>query len=543
MELASILLTASGYRILTLCIALTAFTTTPCLGIELGSFLADNVVLAREPLEARLWGWSDEVGETISVSIDGEEIGEASTTVQDDGAWVINLPPREASAGPHTLTILGSRSTTGTSASAVTLKNVAFGDVFLCSGQSNMEFAVAGAFNSDAEIADSINYPNLRLANVNKTIADDPQDRVGSKSPYVWAVSAPDAFGASWQWPSAACYFFGRDLYRMLDEKVPIGLVSAPWGGQSVTAFSSPDAMSDSTCGGTIDSTDIYANKYHMELENIGAKMKGAVEESTAMFRRQRRRLPETSQLWNAMIHPLLNARFAAALWYQGESDAGDPTFYACHFPAMIVDWRRKFDLRLPFYFVQLAAHTTDFSLIREAQMAALKLDDVSYAVAIDIGDPTSPWGAIHPRRKQEVGRRLALAVLGGPLYGRDVITSGPLVRGAIVNKETSSIIVTFVPGTECHLHANGTAACDENECCNTSPFEVHSSTKGNWTRADFTVLGNRRVLLSVPEGIIPSEVRYDWEGYPQCAIYNGVGGPDDHHGIAATPFHIAVVH
>ena len=103
--MASALLTASADadRILTLCIALIALLTTPpCEGIELGSFLADNMVLAREPLEARLWGWSDDVGETISVSIDGEEISEASTSVQDDGSWIMNLPPREASAGPHT---------------------------------------------------------------------------------------------------------------------------------------------------------------------------------------------------------------------------------------------------------------------------------------------------------------------------------------------------------------------------------------------------------------------------------------------------------
>lgn len=525
---------ALATMLILLCILFISHLMPCCFGIELGSFLADNMVLARKPLNARLWGWG-EAGDTISIAIDGEGIGEASTTVQDDGSWVINLPPREASAGPHTITLASSMST-------VSIKNVAFGDVFLCSGQSNMEFAVAGAFNSDAEIADSINYPNLRLANVNKTVADSPQDKVGSKTEnYIWAVSAPDAFGAAWQWPSAACYFFGRDIYRFLGRKVPIGLVSAPWGGQSVTAFSSPDAMADETCGGTVDSSKGFTKKYTIELENIDIKMNSAVAEATEMFRHRRRRLPQTSQLWFAMIHPLINMRFSAALWYQGEADAGDPSFYACHFPAMISDWRRKFDLDLPFYFVQLAAHTTDFSLIREAQMAALKLDDISYAVAIDIGDPMSPWGAIHPRRKQEVGRRLALAVWGGPLYGRDVVTSGPIVRGVIVNEETSSITVTFEPGTEAHLHANGTAACDE--CCNISPFELRGSTTENWTRADFTVVGNRRILLSVPEGMIPTEVRYDWEGYPQCAVYNGLGGPDDHKGIAATPFHIDVVH
>ena len=513
-------------------VAIICLLACPSTGIELGSFLADNLVLARHPLSARLWGWGTPT-ESITVSLDGSRINNATAIVESDGTWSISLKPRGASAGPHTLTVIGSQS------GSVTLKNVAFGDVFLCSGQSNMELAVAGAFNNDTEIADSINYPNLRLANVNLTTADTPQDRVGSKAPYVWATSAPDAFGKPWQWPSAACYFFGRDLYKMLGGRVPIGLVSAPWGGQTIETFSSPDAIADETCGGTVGyrHNESEGGIYHLDTDAVKIRLLSRTLQ--AMFRRHGRRLPETSQLWNAMIHPITNMRFHAALWYQGEANAADPISYACRFPAMIADWRRKFDLRLPFYFVQLAAYEQDYSLIREAQMAALQLPDVGYAVAIDIGDPSAPFGPIHPRRKQEVGRRLAKAVFGGPVYGRDVVTTGPVVRGAILQNK-KSIVVTYVPGTAEHLHANGTAACDY--CCHVSPFEILSSKTGNWTRVDFSISGNHRAVLAIPNGVTPTEVRYDWEGYPQCALYNGWGGPDDHTGIAASPFHVDII-
>jgi len=140
---------------------------------------------------------------------------------------------------------------------------------------------------------------------------------------------------------------------------------------------------------------------------------------------------PAASQLWNAMIHPFIKMRFLGATWYQGEANAGNPTSYACRFPAMIADWRKKFMLPdLSFFFVQLAAYRADYSLIRNAQMAALKLPKVGYAVAIDIGDPTSPFGDIHPRRKQEVGRRLALSCLNIQ-YGMKNVHTGPIAMSA----------------------------------------------------------------------------------------------------------------
>jgi sialate O-acetylesterase len=287
-----------------LIIALSLFSL-PAQSVELHPFLADNLVLARAPLSPRLWGWGTP-GEDIVVALDGQAVGDP-TQVDSDGEWVLDLPPRDASIGPHTLTLTGSES------GSVTLQNVAFGDVFLCSGQSNMQMGVNAAFNASDELADSANYPHLRLATVALVAADTPQSRAASAANYVWAVSGPNAFApvadkckrvctcgpddtsSAFSWFSATCYFFGRDLYKSLGQKVPIGLVASSWGGQTVETFSSPDAIGDETCGGT---------KLEEEIAKPGSS-------STAMLRR----LPSNSQLWNGMIYPLIKMRFAGAIW------------------------------------------------------------------------------------------------------------------------------------------------------------------------------------------------------------------------------------
>jgi sialate O-acetylesterase len=273
-----------------LIIALSLFSL-PAQSVELHPFLADNLVLARAPLSPRLWGWGTP-GEDIVVALDGQAVGDP-TQVDSDGEWVLDLPPRDASIGPHTLTLTGSES------GSVTLQTVAFGDVFLCSGQSNMQFAVNGAFNASDEIVDSANYPHLRLATVALVPADTPQSKAASAANYTWAVSGPNAFAPvgskEFSWLSGTCYFFGRDLYKSLGQRVPIGIVASSWGGQTVETFSSPDAIGDETCGGT---------KLEEEIANPGSS-------STQMFRR----LPSTSQLWNGMIYPLIKMRFAGAIW------------------------------------------------------------------------------------------------------------------------------------------------------------------------------------------------------------------------------------
>jgi sialate O-acetylesterase len=418
------------------------------------------------------------------------------------------------------------------------LQNIAFGDVYLCSGQSNMEVSVGAVFAASEEIVDSVHYPHLRLATVQKVPADTPQVDVDSKADYSWARSGPDAMDAngSFTWYSATCYFFGGEVYQSLDGKVPIGLVTSCWGGQKVEAFSSPEALADTTCGGTQTRPSPVTTA--AEEEGNTASVVDSIHDDVRL-EKEILNVDEgrvnSNQLWNGMIHPLLPMRFVGAVWYQGEANSNDATSYACRFPAMITDWRLKFGLPdLSFFHVQLAGYTADWGEIRAAQDAALQLPGVGVAIASDLGDPTSIAGNIHTRRKQEVGRRLALSARviqygerGGLVYEGPVLDSVEYTRlGAILG---------FRAGAADDLHLNGTAACTD--CCLVSPFQVLDSL-GKWTRAVVTILHGQKIMLESSSTDHPIlGIRLNWEGYPQCAVYNGHGGPDDHAGLPAAPF------
>lgn len=220
------------------------------------------MVLQRAPQSAVIYGSNAAPNENIKVSGPGGKSW--SSNADANGHWSVKMDPQPASTG-NTLTVSTSTGRTQK------LSNVAFGDVILCSGQSNMAFSVNLAFNATADIADSINYPNLRLftaANIGASVpADDIiniQKNYPNKSvplgPYAtssWAVSAPDAFvavgGPTFTWPSAVCYYYGRDIYKSLNGKVPIGLVAASWGGEPIEPFMSAEALGDKTCGGTVE--------------------------------------------------------------------------------------------------------------------------------------------------------------------------------------------------------------------------------------------------------------------------------------------------
>merc|ERR1712216_22215 len=177
-----------------------------------------------------------------------ETRGVWSTTADSSGDWDISLDPQEAAIG---LTI--SLQFNAPPGRTVLLTNIAFGDVYFCSGQSNMEFSLISAFNGTEEIADSARYPGIRMFTAAKVAASTPPVDVGDKTEgsgvygnSSWAVSGPAAFSTvRFSWFSAVCYLFGRDTYKALGGKVPIGLVASDWGGQAIEVFSSPDALSD----------------------------------------------------------------------------------------------------------------------------------------------------------------------------------------------------------------------------------------------------------------------------------------------------------
>ncbi|VEU37517.1 unnamed protein product [Pseudo-nitzschia multistriata] len=492
------------------------FTTRCEANLKLPTFVASHMVLQREPLSSRIWGWADP-GSLVRVSLDSKIY--TDTNAQPDGSWIIELPPQPAGSDHKILIADGETS--------ITLQDVAFGDVYLCSGQSNMELSLPAVFNASAEIEDSSNYPNLRLATVDKVTSDTPQKDAPSKSPdYAWARSGPDAMNLNdtFKYYSATCYFFGRELYKALDSEIPIGLVTSCWGGQTVETFSSPDALADKSCGGTrpVHGTDGGGGRNGTTVVTSGPG-------------------PRPTQLWNAMIHPLVNMRFAGSVWYQGESNAFDPESYACRFPAMIRDWRLKFGLSdLSFFFVQLAGfHGTkdDWPGLRAAQMAATQLPRVGYAAAIDLGDPSSPSSAIHPRRKLEVGRRLSLSARTIQ-YGErgGLVSTGPILAGVQqlpTFSTTHTIRLSFSPGTADGLHVHGSPECSL--CCEKLPFRVLDAN-GTWSRVDGAEVRDSEIDLSSNVGPVFG-VRYAWELYPECLVYNGEGGPDDHAGIAGAPW------
>ena len=255
------------------------------------------------------------------------------------------------------------------------------------------------------------------------------------------------------------------------------------------------------------------------------------------------------STIWNGMIYPIRKFRFAGVAWYQGESNFADPVKYSCLFPATITAWRAEFgNPGMSWAFVQLHAYNLhDWSEFRNAQAsAARKLPGVVMASAIDLGDPTSPFDPIHPRYKQEVGRRLAHAAIASrySVYG-GVHYSGPRfqdVRPIAIapedNRGVKGLVLKFedgnggaAPGT---THTSAAAACSltgSKKCCGESPFSVVDANTGETKRVPFWVdnagdNGAGKVVLSIPNDVKDvKEVRYAWEGFPQCLLYNGVGG------------------
>lgn len=540
---------------------------TPTLKVP--SFLSDYMVLQRG--NATVWGW-DAPGNSVSVRVVNEEDGSELASVsalasKDEGAWRVLLSV--ASALGNTTVVVSS------SSGSVTLSNVAFGDVYLCSGQSNMVYPVSDAENGEAELANS-NYPLLRILTLKDIQSSTAATDCATNAPYIWAPSSPDSLspphhgsappspplnsapapsppglagerlGADLpSYPSAACWFGGRDIHVSLGKKVPIGLITAAWNGSPIESWMLPEMIADGTpdelggsgtCGGI---RPPVSNAEHSRATSIESEAHGG--------------------MFNGMIAPLLPMRLTGIWWYQGENnDIGKsgafagPWWYGCLFPAMIRSWRAAFDSPdLPFYYVLLAAGHT--ALLREAQTAASLLPNTAFASAIDLGATEAEMAVGyepgHPIRKQEVGRRLALAARA-LIYGEEgVVPAGPAVRSYTLGRAADgaglSVTLSFDASTAVGLHAAGTAVCTT--CCNKtdggSPVTFSDPDDGSLLKPASKVFASSfeidaeagTLVASVPVFHSTSgrvQVEFLFENAPQCAVYNGEGGADDHRGI-----------
>jgi len=481
--------------------------------VKLPSLISDGLVL-QQGMKVNIWGTADP-GERVTVTLGDQQV---SSVAESDGRWKVKLGPLSA-GGPFTMTITGKNT--------LTLHDVLIGEVWVCSGQSNMEMPVgtnpqgwsSGVANYQEEIARAY-YPRLRMFTVQKAVAGRPQREVKG----YWAAAQPQTVGEF----SAVGYFFARELLGALN--VPIGMIHSSWGGTPAESWTSRETLeSDPEFKSILDAGAKLLSPYPKVFEDFDqqvakwrqdsdrAESEGAPIPSAPTVPDDPRRNPwRPAGLFNAMLMPLTSYAIRGAIWYQGESNAGRAAQYRKLFPAMIRDWRRAWDEGdFPFLFVQLAnwgIHQTqsNWPELREAQLKTLSLPKTGMAVTIDIGDGSD----IHPRNKQEVGYRLALAAQA-IAYGRDAIYSGPLYDSMAVEGEKIRLRFQYIHGGLVAKNSSGGRL---------SGFEVAGDDR-QFVSAEARIDGDTVVVRNerVPH---PVAVRYAWSMNPQCNLFNRAGLP-----------------
>ncbi|MDQ3815325.1 MAG: sialate O-acetylesterase, partial [Armatimonadota bacterium] len=390
-------------------------------GLRLSPLFSDGMVLQRG-LEVPIWGEAA-AGQPVTVSLNDKS---ATATADANGKWMLRLPPLEA-GGPFEVQFKSGQ------ADALVVKNVLVGDVWVASGQSNMAFAVRGAVNAEQEIA-AANDPQLRMFTVARVAIGEPQTQLRGS----WQEANPQNVGGF----SAVGYFFARELRREL--RIPIGIIHSSWGGSSAQAWmrrevyeNDPDLQpTRDAWKKTLENYPQARTAYEAKLaewqtEADKAKAEGRPEPAKPREPPGPTYFSRPSALYNGMIAPLLPYAIKGVIWYQGEANSGQAKQYRKLFPALIANWRQDWKQGdFPFLFVQLAGYLKrqeqpsegGWAEIREAQQMTLSVPNTGMALAIDIGEAAD----VHPKNKQEVGRRLALAALA-QVYGRDIPYSGPL--------------------------------------------------------------------------------------------------------------------
>lgn len=453
------------------------------------------MVLQRD-LPTPVWG-SASPGEAVTVSFRGQTL---STQADNVGEWRVTLAPTAAGA-PFELKVAGA-------ANAVTIQNVAVGEVWVASGQSNMGWTLARSNDAEKEIAASA-YPGIRFFHAAKTVASTPQLNVKGE----WKASAPAVSGEF----SGVAYFFARNLHQKLG--VPVGILQTEWGGTSAEVWTSARALAADPALRQVfvDWADDLA-KYPRENTKYQIRLT-EFQQGTRKSRPNPPAGPESPQmpsgLYNAMVAPLVSYGIRGAIWYQGENNAhrGRAELYRSLFPALIADWRSAWKQGdFPFLFVQLANFDKvppqgEWPELRDAQKEALSLANTGMAVTIDIGDPQD----IHPTNKLDVGLRLALAARK-IAYSETLVYSGPLFRQTAREGNSMRVYFDEIGGG---LTAKGGTL---------GGFEV-AGADGKFVPAEARIDGDT-VVVNAPQVDTPARVRYAWANSPVATLFNREGLP-----------------
>ena len=480
--------------------------------VKLPSLISDHMVLQQEA-KANIWGTADP-GEEISVKLGGTSV---SAKANDQGSWSVRLSGLKPG-------VIGDMTITGKN--TITIKDVAVGEVWVGSGQSNMEWSVRASKDADAEIA-AANFPAIRLFTVPRMAKLEPTEECAGK----WEICSPETIPNF----SAVAYYFGRNLHQKL--QLPIGLIHSSWGGTPAQFWAPPEVIARDPL------LKVYAEKW----EEVKAKYPAAKAEydrkleawktASELAKAEGKPIPRAPGvprggdpfgapgcLWNGMIVPLLPYTIQGAIWYQGESNTSDARLYRVLFPTMITSWRRGWakgglsqseNPEFPFLFVQLANFMarheqpteSGWAELREAQLMTLELPRTAMAVAIDIGEEKD----IHPKNKQEVGRRLALAAQA-TVYYIDTEYSGPIYTGA--QPEEGRIRLSF-------RNASGLKWAGGEKI---KGFAIAGADR-NFVWAEAEIDGDH-VLVSSPQIKEPVAVRYAWADNPEASLVNAAGLP-----------------
>jgi sialate O-acetylesterase len=355
--------------------------------IRLPAVISSHMVLQQRS-EVTIWGWCD-VSEKVKLRTTWDTIA-YTTTGSTSAKWElkINTP---AAGGPYQVTIEGSNK--------IILDDVLIGEVWICSGQSNMEMSMDWGLPYKDEAA-SATDKNIRFFNIPRTTADYPQDDVRAG----WVVCNPDDMKKF----SAAAYFFGKSLRQDLD--APVGLIEAAWGGTPAEAWTPADAINSNTV-----------------VKEAAAKL-SPVPWGPVI----------AASIYNAMIYPVTKYSIAGAIWYQGEANVNGASTYSELLSTLINSWRKSWQKDFPFYYVQIApfagyGDNSSSAFLREGQTKALATPKTGMIVITDLVDNIND---IHPKMKKEVGNRLANYALAETYGKKDIVYKGPFYRDMKIEKD-----------------------------------------------------------------------------------------------------------
>ncbi len=507
---------ASSWPVLLLIIAGIGSPATALAEVRLPHVFGNHMVLQREkPLI--VWGWATP-GETVTV-----QLGAASQTSQanERGEWKVVLPAMPA-GGPYTLTVSGS--------SVVKYDDVMIGEVWLCSGQSNMEMGIGMVEHAKEEIA-AADHPGIRLLMVENRWTPLPQsDMAGT-----WKVCTPETLAeGGWQGFSAAGYFFGRELNAKLG--VTIGLIEADWGGTRIESWTPPEGFAAVPAlkqeYERVQMGDPATQLHQQRLQETLSQYEQWVQVARqAMVAKDvvpaaptypaellaPHDLQQATALYNGMIHPLEPFALRGAIWYQGESNMGEGMRYAERMKALVTGWRTLWsEGDFPFYFVQIAPYNyggnpeTEAELWEAQAFAASTIPNAGMAVVNDIGNLKD----IHPTNKQDVGHRLALLALANTYGQKDLVCSGPTFKSMAIEGDTLRVKFDQAGG--------GLASRDGKPL---DWFEIIDADQGGFIKADARIDGDS-VVLSAAGVQHPVAMRFAWSGLAEPSLVNAAGLP-----------------